>query len=551
MNQVGIVPLILLLWFLLKRASVASWQTQIAFDENFRRHHGQTSTGIKLLLVVSVDSQNMNYSLDAMKSYLSTSAKFILNCHSFNEEDCDRIDVITHETGLDSVIIEKSRVKGSRAQFYKNVVVPKRIAGFDYVWLIEGDIIFDTTKFNTGKLLEIIHERNVSVAQPALQSQESTSIVHADKTVCTINMLAPVLTSFAYNLLHTYGLSRINSSTQNAFLPPDHFVCDLMAHYLPESKPCSIIHEVSVISLQQRQGRELGARDDSFWMNISKKLGTLHACYSSEKKAFKPLQRKKSFHQSLRFHVSKEEVDSQSYHPSVRAWRQRTSQLYNLHRSQNLTTVKQLASVWENRTLYEESIDPFVLWSELSKVVDITDNSLLSTSQYFHALQLFLAMKKDNITSKELLFLGLFHDIGKVLLLHGEKMENVVCSTFVIQQPVKDHLCYPNADYVSYGDNRLISSWNHDVYGASKLREYAGEKVAWVIMHHSLSPLLRGELDCRLSEIESQEYMPLLRQLWRYDHLYKNVMQIPSVTNNLMEEVKDVIYSVLPKNISF
>lgn len=145
-------------------------------------------------------------------------------------------------------------------------------------------------------------------------------------------------------------------------------------------------------------------------------------------------------------------------------------------------------------------------------------------------------MKADNITWKKALFLGLMHDFGKILLLFGVEESNVCCSNKVLKSGTPGK-----------GLDQVIVNWNHDEFGYQKLRRYIPPDMAWVIRYHSFSALLRGELDEYLT-VDERSWFPLLRLLWKYDHMYKSPDHIPIVD---LHEVQDIILSFLPPQILF
>jgi len=288
--------------------------------------------------------------------------------------------------------------------------------------------------------------------------------------------------------------------------------------------------EFSKFSLQAFQSSEKDVQDDETQMVQESVLALSLKSASSDFVVSKALRLDNHTEEALKFRNAPNGNDRDAFRFKIAA-----SRVYDASRSQTAETVRNLSAKWDRKILFGK-INSWELLEKLSLTIDASDNVLGSTSQYIHVLQVFEAMVADDVTDKRLLFLGLAHDIGKVLSLFGESDGNVDCSTFVIKPGV-----------AGKGVNSSIVSWNHDEFGYQKLKDYLSQEMAWVVRYHSLYPLLVGGLD-ELLLPEEHEWKKLLQKLWEYDHLFKNSKHIPVVD---AEYAKSIWHEYLPKEIMF
>ena len=125
--------------------------------------------------------------------------------------------------------------------------------------------------------------------------------------------------------------------------------------------------------------------------------------------------------------------------------------------------------------------------------IDHTDSLLKYTSQLIHCLQVFHAVKNlerhsrvqleqmmgvsaaDASYSRDLRLAALVHDLGKLLTLFGEADEHVDCMNRCAELPPS-----------SRSLDELRFAWNHDAFGAVKLKPHLPPRVADVVRLHSL-----------------------------------------------------------------
>jgi len=220
---------------------------------------------------------------------------------------------------------------------------------------------------------------------------------------------------------------------------------------------------------------------------------------------------------------------------NYRDWLSRTYSIYETNRLQDRQARNLLAEKWNNTILYGE-IDPWDLFLELGKVIDFTDNKLIGTSQYFHALRTFHSMLEDGVRDESLLFLALMHDIGKVLVLFGEEQHNVMCSTFIIDSPDGNF-------------ENLAISWNHDEFAYQKFKSYLDQPTLWAIRYHSLNELFsEKEFPYTLRSAHEKQGHELATVLNKHDKGSKGLLYNPRINETL---AKEIIYRFLPNPIVF
>ena len=216
-------------------------------------------------------------------------------------------------------------------------------------------------------------------------------------------------------------------------------------------------------------------------------------------------------------------------------WMSRARKIYAENRLQDSQMVKTLGQKWNDCILYNR-ISPWSLFLELARVVDETDNRLVSKSQFYHSMQTFEAMLLDTSGTfdktgeqdPELLFLGLMHDIGKVLVLFGETQANVMCSTFMVDP--------------SMG----VVSWNHDELGYQKFCPYLPEHMLWVIRYHSLDPIPK-----ELEPVDPEKSWSLMKRLKYYDKGFKSMCGVKTFSVEIQEKARMILEQFLPNPMIF
>ena len=224
--------------------------------------------------------------------------------------------------------------------------------------------------------------------------------------------------------------------------------------------------------------------------------------------------------------------------PGFRYFEARARRINARHAHQNLSTVAAMRAKWHGVTLVGR-VPLWELLQHLSRTVDYTDKMLCTTNQWLHTLQVYEGMLLDGITDPKLLFLALVHDIGKLLSLFGEDDANV--DGLNSQQLVRG--------VAGAGMGSVVSQWNHDEFGYTKLRRAAGvpPEVAWVVRWHSFVPLITGRMAHVLTPRE-RAWMPLLRTLWEYDHKTKSRVRLPEVD---LAAAQRIVESFVPEGLEF
>ena len=515
----------------------------------------------KLLIASSVSSVDMAAYVHSMRSYLGTDVKFILNCHAENTSR-QYLEVYLHEQGVSDLVLFITVLPGAKALFWKTFLIPSLVADFDILWLLDTDMLFDLDHFPLRRFLGIAMTTRALIFQPSVIGEEAhkelRAIPTADGSVaratCFVESMTAFIRSDMWRQVHSRGLIYIEDNVlRQSSWGIDYWWSDMAAtqHLMNSTKnstihigtpPCVIVQATPIVHLNTRtmprsnsnraEPRLIGIKTwnaHSRSMNItdnckhlSKSLGVQQQkLFFLNEKTMIPIALG-STHQSKHNKLIVKQVKSD--------WQANAARIYNLNRQQDVQMVRNLNTKWKNKILIGNG-SSWEYLQLLKNVTDPTDNSLLNMSQWTHVLQVYTAMKADKVSSPKALFLALAHDFGKLLALFGEDDSNIMCSTIMLQP-----------GELGGGIDRAVITWNHDEFGFIKLSEYLPRDIAWVIRYHSLSALLKGELDQFLTH-EEHTWFPLLRLLWKYDHLYKDAMHIPVVD---LKEARAIFELFLP-----
>ncbi|CAF2154159.1 unnamed protein product [Rotaria magnacalcarata] len=501
----------------------------------------------------------------SMRSYLGTGVKFALNCYGGNASR-ERLEVYIHEEGVSDLVLFISVLPGAKILFWKKLLTPSCLAAYDVLWLLDSDLLFDLDHFPLYRFLSIGMKTKAAIFQPTVYAtiyQELRPVHTADRTVaqavCIVEIMTPFIRSDMWKEIHRQGLVYIDDTIlYNSSWGIDNWWCDFAANLQLVSRnsnttvgrippACLVIKDTQIVHSNSRSmPREDQAGVDSRlasvkpWVEHSNKTNVSGQCERLDDLLRQRQQRLFYFDEKT---MTRIELGSASHaqHKKIvgkevpRGWKKNAAQIYNRNRHQDLKAVERLNAKWKDKVLIGNG-STWEFLQLLKKVIDPTDNSLLHTNQWSHVLQVYTAMKADNITSPKALSLALIHDFGKLLVLFGEDDANIMCSTIVLKH-----------GELGRGLDSTITTWNHDEFGFQKLRRYLPPDMAWVIRYHSLSPLLKGELHQFLTP-EELTWFPLLRLLWKYDHMSKRSMYTPLVD---LQEVHAILSKFLPEKICF
>ncbi|CAM2722732.1 unnamed protein product [Rotaria socialis] len=519
----------------------------------------------KLLIATSIGGSDMAAYVHSMRTYLGTGVKFALNCYGGNASR-ERLEVYIHEEKVSDLVLFISVIPGAKILFWKKMLTPPILAAYDVLWLLDSDMLFGVDHFPLYRFLSIGMETKAAIFQPTVHDTihpELRPVHTADRTVaqavCILEIMTPFIRSDMWKEIHRQGLVYIDDKIlYNSSWGIDNWWCDFAATQqlltltsnttvgrIPPA--CLVIKDTQIVHLNSRSmPREEHAGVDSRlatvkpWVEYSNKTNVSGQCGRLDDLLGQRQQRLFYFNGKATTRIKLGSA-SRAQHKKIivkevpRDWKKNAAQIYNRNRHQDLQTVERLNAKWKDKVLIGNgSTWEFLLL--LKKVIDPTDNSLLQTNQWSHVLQVYTAMKVDNITSPKALSLALIHDFGKLLVLFGEDDANVMCSTIVLKQ-----------GELGRGLDSAITTWNHDEFGFQKLRRYLPPDMAWAIRYHSLSPLLKGELHQFLTP-EELTWFPLLRLLWKYDHMSKRSMYTPLVD---LQEVRTILSTFLPEKICF
>jgi hypothetical protein len=202
------------------------------------------------------------------------------------------------------------------------------------------------------------------------------------------------------------------------------------------------------------------------------------------------------------------------------------------HAAQTTETIAAL-----NRKYATPVVGRVAVWSlieQLAQCVDPADTRLGCASQQIHVLQVLESMEADGVTDRGLLLAALVHDIGKLLLLYGERPENVVC----LNDPIGS---YP----AGIGLDQCVMQWNHDEFAYWRLRDHLPEPIAWLVRYHSLRPGVYEPLLDAKDRGYNERYLPPFR---RHDQGSKSAHRLP---RRPITAYRDLIEAELPRTILF
>jgi hypothetical protein len=210
------------------------------------------------------------------------------------------------------------------------------------------------------------------------------------------------------------------------------------------------------------------------------------------------------------------------------------------HRAQTLDEALALAEKYR-QPIMSWPLRPIDLLVMLERCVDPTDKKLYEVNQLTHTLQVVEAMEADK-ADDEMIFVGLVHDLGKILLLTDEDPANVVCPTWVLGSPSP-----------GIGLLNCVLTFNHDEFGFMRLCRHVSARAAWLIRHHSLSddPMRPGDpaaSHMRYFNKSDRDLLPDLERLRRWDGETKSQEHQPA---NRLEQYASLLLRFLPKRIIF
>jgi inositol oxygenase len=191
------------------------------------------------------------------------------------------------------------------------------------------------------------------------------------------------------------------------------------------------------------------------------------------------------------------------------------------HRAQTMATALELRARYAARRLGRATV-----WDRLMSLRSINDESdadLEGMTQLGHALQTANSLVQAGL-DEDWVVTGLIHDLGKILIEHGEAQEFVVGDVFptgcrysprivryeyLAQNPDWSNSAYqsPTGIYdAGCGLDNVVFSYGHDEYLYQVLKDHLPRAFAWTIRYHSFQSIagdylhLFSEEDRRLRE---------------------------------------------------
>lgn len=169
---------------------------------------------------------------------------------------------------------------------------------------------------------------------------------------------------------------------------------------------------------------------------------------------------------------------------------------------------------------------------QLKSVVDPSDKDLYQVTQWDHSVQVIHGMEEEGIDNEEWLVAGWIHDLGKLLLLHGEHPANVVCDNYVVTH--KGCNC---------GLDNCLLQWNHDEFVYMKFKDLLPNNILWLVRYHSI--ILK---DCRqyMSFADVKKANQYLMSFKKFDKGTKSSSVVPAIN---LDKHQKLLESWFPQGI--
>jgi hypothetical protein len=215
----------------------------------------------------------------------------------------------------------------------------------------------------------------------------------------------------------------------------------------------------------------------------------------------------------------------------VERLRERSKAILALHHQQTAADVAALRDRYSTPILGE--VTPYRLLELLAQVVDPTIPVLGCTSQLTHTLQVLELMERDGVPD-DLLFTALFHDVGKLALLVGERPEHVEGNG---RTPIGPH-------EPGIGLDHCVLTYGHGDIVHQRLGHLLPDHIAWLLRFHDISPrACQSYFDERDAEFFAVHY----RQFHRYDMTY-TAFRMPAYQ---LDRYRDLVGRYLPATVVF
>ena len=216
--------------------------------------------------------------------------------------------------------------------------------------------------------------------------------------------------------------------------------------------------------------------------------------------------------------------------PAPAEFSRHAARIRELQARQTRETVKQLKSKYETAIFGRVRVWDMI--EKLGMCVDVSDDTLLLTSQHLHIQQIIEGMERDGVQDRDLFLVALLHDLGKVMLLTDEVPEHIVGFT----EPLGE---FPRGA----GLENVVFQFGHDEMIYSRLKDHVPEHVAWTIRYHSASI---GVLEPYLNERDRVWRDRYLAKFTPYDLGSKSSSHFPRVD---MAKYRALIEDMFPQPI--
>jgi inositol oxygenase len=232
------------------------------------------------------------------------------------------------------------------------------------------------------------------------------------------------------------------------------------------------------------------------------------------------------------------------------------------HRDQTMAKVLQLRSKYAARRLGRATV-----WERLMSLAEVNDESdadLEGMSQLGHALQTANAIADAGL-GEDWIITGLLHDLGKILIQHGERQEFVVGDIFPVgcrysesiirYEYLRDNPDWHNPDFQTpcgiyaehCGLDKVVFSYGHDEYAYQIFRDHLPSAFVWTIRHHSFQSIA-GDYLHLFSDEDLARRETHMKPFARFDLYTKNPRE---VTERRLPEYEALIKRRFPAPIDW
>lgn len=244
----------------------------------------------------------------------------------------------------------------------------------------------------------------------------------------------------------------------------------------------------------------------------------------------------------------------------------------NYRKARTNQTVEFVIGMHKKYLTWQREMSINSIFDHLKKFVDVSDPDI-SLPNYYHGIQTAEAMRKDGMPDW-LQFVGLIHDIGKIMFLWGNDEDGtsikeqwaIVGDTFIVGCALPKQILYPefnkhnpdmrNHDYntelgiykPNCGLDNVLCSWGHDEYLYQVLRYNKiniPEEAYYIIRFHSLYSYHKNSEYSKITNEKDKKMLKWLNLFNNYD-LYTKTEEL-TVTDDIIKYYNNLVNKFIPE----